>query len=124
MKIIIDDTTTLSEIHKEFSMQFPFLKLKFFNFQNETNPLFSKMTLITDTRKTILDIRQYPYAGPIIIKENQKVISMENNWKKNLGINVQVFRKSGNSWLETLPTNNLTLAEQNKIGEEKSNDLD
>ncbi len=120
MKIIIDNNTTLYEIQKEFTLHFPYLKLKFFHLNNESNNKFSKTNMITDSSITLMGIGNVYYSGHININEKQKVISLENYLKKKFGINAQVFRKYGNTWLETITTNGLTLAEQNKEGAEMS----
>jgi tyrosyl-tRNA synthetase len=55
----------------------------------------------------------------IKIDELMKVAELEGVFAKNFGLSVQVFRKSGNLWLQTTTTDNWTLAEQNQIAAEK-----
>jgi hypothetical protein len=118
MKIIIDDGAKLSEVQKEFSQHFPFLKLEFFNFDPFGFRNCSKENMITDTEKTIGDIRHVHRAGYISLNGHQKTNTIEEQFMENFGISVQVFRKSGNSWLETTTTDQWTLTEQNRKGEE------
>ena len=42
-----------------------------------------------------------------------KVAELENAFAKSFGFAVQVFRKSGNVWLQTTATDDWTLEEQN-----------
>ena len=41
---------------------------------------------------------------------------LEERFEKDFGLHVQVFRKSGNIWLETSVSDDLTLAQQNEKG--------
>ena len=58
--------------------------------------------------------------GDIQINEEMKVIELEKLFKDKFKLAVQVFRKSGNLWLETTMTDNWTLAQQNNHGREIS----
>jgi hypothetical protein len=46
------------------------------------------------------------------------VEELEKSFLVKFGLNVQVFRKSGKSWLETTITDKWTLEKQNTQGEE------
>lgn len=118
MEIIIHDSSKLCEIQKEFSKHFPYLKLEFFGFDPIEKKIFSKKNLITDTTKTLADVRHVHQSGHISINGHQKVRTFEQHFRENFGINIQVFRKSANTWLLTTTTDNWTLAEQNKKGKE------
>ena len=121
MEIIIHDSIKLCEIQKEFSKHFPYLKLEFFGFQPEQKMVFTRENLITDTTQTLGDVRHLHRIGHISINGHLKVNTLEQNFQENYGINVQVFRKSANTWLLTTTTDNWTLVEQNKKGEEMNN---
>ena len=43
-----------------------------------------------------------------------KVAELENDFSGQFGLQVQVFRKSGEVWLQTTKTDNWTLIEQNQ----------
>jgi hypothetical protein len=49
-----------------------------------------------------------------------KVSELENLFKRKYKLNIQVFRKSGNAWLETTVTDAWTLDKQNQEGIELS----
>lgn len=118
MEILIDDNTLISDIQKEFNSHFPFLKLEFFEFDINGKSVNSKDHLITDTKQPINKIRHIHLAGRISMNGHQKVSTFEQHFRENFGVNVQVFRKSGNAWLQTITTDSWTLAEQNAKGEE------
>lgn len=118
MEILIDDASRLCDIQKEFSKHFPYLKLEFFGPQPEQEKVFTRKNLITDTRQTLGDVRHLHCLGHISIYGHLKVSTLEQNFRENYGINVQVFRKSGNIWLETTVTDDWTLSKQDRKGRE------
>ena len=123
MEIIIDDNSKLCEIQEEFSMRFPYLKLEFFEFEPANKKFFLKENLITDKNKTIGQIRHVHLFGRVSINGHQKVSTLEKHFRENFGINIQVFRKSANTWLQTINTDSWTLTEQNRKGEEMDNSI-
>ncbi|HET6225550.1 MAG TPA: hypothetical protein VFF27_04670 [Bacteroidia bacterium] len=124
MELLIHDSYKLSEIQEEFSKHFPYLKLEFFNLDpTKSTQMFSKQNLITQLHKTLAEVRHIHTAGHLSINGHQKVSTLEKHFAKDFGINIQVFRKSCNNWLQTTATDEWTLSEQNKIGEEMEVDL-
>lgn len=122
MQLTIHDSYKLSEIREEFSRHFPYLKLEFFSFAAGEKKIFSEKNLVTDGTKLLGDVRHFHNFGHLSINGHQKVGTLEQNFLKTFGIDVQVFRKSGKVWLQTTDTDNWTLAEQNKKGEEMENE--
>lgn len=118
MKITLDDNKKLCEIQKEFNKHFPFLKLEFFESKSAMKGIFSKKNLIQDTDKTLKEIAWKNKSGDMNISSSQKVHDVEKQFVEKFGIYIQVFRKSHNCWLLTNATDNWTLFEQNKRGEE------
>ena len=56
----------------------------------------------------------------IDISPSMTVRELENECEKLFGICLQVYRRSGNLWLETTMTENWTISHQNKSGSEIS----
>ncbi|HTA81877.1 MAG TPA: hypothetical protein VK783_03020, partial [Bacteroidia bacterium] len=56
----------------------------------------------------------------LTILPKMRVVDLEQGIRDTFGLSIQVFRKSGNAWLETTTTVDWTLDEQNRIGEEMS----
>lgn len=123
MEILINDTCTLSEIGALFSAHFPYLKLQFYGFEPDKEKVFRKENRLTDLSKTLKEVRHNHLPGSIGINGHQKVSTLEHNFSKQYGLNVQVFRKSGETWLQTITTDDWTLAEQNKMGFDMSRDV-
>jgi len=117
----------ISDIQKEFNSVFPFLKLEFFYNKNLSH---SKLSIreITPRISQQADSQKSNSDGFIKINGEMRVNELEDIFQKNFGLSVQVFRKSGNLWLETTMTDNWTLQHQNNHGREisaeakKSND--
>lgn len=123
MKIIIDDQQTIANIRDSFNKRFPFLKLEFFSKRhNSGHP--SSMKFLINPNATIKECRTIHHSGEITITPDMKVNELEQLFWNKYGLGVQVFRKSGASWLETILTDIWTLAEQNAEGESLSKGID
>ncbi|MBL7779341.1 MAG: hypothetical protein JNK66_13760 [Chitinophagales bacterium] len=119
MEIIINDTRVISDIQREFSSHFPFLKLEFFDTPHRENEALPKSKIFT-TDKKLGSCRKKHNTGLLEILPQQKVRDLENSMWNNFGLSAQVFRKSGNLWIETSLTDSWTLEQQNREGYEMS----
>ncbi len=119
MHLHIGPDRLISDIQKEFNNMFPFLKLEFFNNRSFSRSGFSAQKIISQNRK-IGDTQSGIVNANIEIGEQMKVNELESIFKNQFSLAVQVFRKSGNIWLETTMTDNWTLQQQNKHGREIS----
>jgi len=113
----------ISEIQQEFNSAFPFLKIEFFNNKSFTRSDFSVKQIISPNRK-LGDCNPVLTGGNIDIEEDMKVNELEKLFKDKFNLAIQVFRKSGNLWLETTMTDSWTLQQQNKHGREITNGKD
>jgi len=116
MEIIIDNHTTLDEIQKAFNDHFSCLKLEFFVFESGAETLYSKKNMVTDRNRKVAELSHFSVPVSIRIHAKQKVSTLEKQFKREAGLEVQVFRKSGSSWIETGATDDWTLSYQNKTG--------
>ena len=119
MTITIDDNKTVSEIQEQFNAHFPYLRLEFFCFCDTNYSGYSN-------RKTKLGseylskCRTLHNVGMLSISPQTTVTELENTLMTVFGLSVEVFRKSGKTWLKTSLTDDWTLEEQNKQGESLS----
>jgi hypothetical protein len=102
----------ISEIQEEFNTAFPYLKIEFFNTKTFSRSDFSARQLIPHNRR-LGDNQLNTIKGNIEIE-------LEQLFKNQFSLAVQVFRKSGNLWLETTMTDSWTLQQQNNHGKEIS----
>jgi hypothetical protein len=119
MTLKIDANRTISEIREEFTGLFPYLKLEFFKTSHEAAEASRKREMIKTDEKMSKISRNQKF-GSLKLSPVLTVASLEAAMRDQFGLNVQVFRKSGNVWLETTITDNLTLQTQNALGKEKS----
>lgn len=117
MIIHLSKNKTIGEIQKEFNEYFPFLKLGFFTKSHKPYEGNGKANLMSPDSK-INSLKKDPIE--VEITENMSVNELEQMFKVEFGLNVQVFRKSGKSWLETTITDNWSLKKQNEEGRELS----
>ena len=115
MIMYITDTKTLREVKMEFQDKFPFLKIEFYRGTHaEGQGSLEKDHL--DETMTIGQARKIHKDGEMGIHGNLKVSSLEQTFQEDYGLNVQVFRRSGELWLQTTSTDEWTLSEQNEKG--------
>lgn len=121
MKITISDEIKISTIQEKFNRFFPYLKLEFFSKSHETGTGTAKK-FIQENSKTLkqCQTKQSINNSRITIIPNMTVTNLEQLFHDLYGLEVQVFRKSGKTWLETTVTDGWTLEEQNRQGEDLS----
>jgi hypothetical protein len=116
MKLVINDSKTIKQVQDEFSSMFPYLKIEFFTKPHEARA-GSKKQLLVGSNLSIGDIRKSHENGELYIVPHMTVTSLEQNFQMIFGLSVQVFRRSGKVWLETINTDYWTLAQHNELGE-------
>lgn len=105
--MLIQDEKKLKKVQEEFREKFPHLKIEFYGPDGKT-PL--------NPESTIGKVRTNHNEGEVSIHGNVKVKTLELAFKEVYGLNVQVFRQSGDIWLQTTSTDDWTLHEQNRKG--------
>ncbi|HKR07185.1 MAG TPA: hypothetical protein VJY62_21285 [Bacteroidia bacterium] len=113
--IAIDGKQTIATLQKEFNKTFPFLKIEFFREPCIKGKGNSKDKMIL-TNEIISRLQRKKQSGKILFTNQTPVRELEENFLNKFGICMQVFRKSGNVWLETTSTDDWTLEQQNEEG--------
>ncbi|MCX8080373.1 MAG: hypothetical protein N3F09_03955 [Bacteroidia bacterium] len=119
MKISINgkENLCIADIQKEFETAFPYLKIEFFRKKHKSYEGSPKADLLDkNTPINKLTSRK----GSIEIHEDLTVNEVEKIFEDAFGLHVQIFRKSGKSYLETSVTDGWTLKKQNEVGKEIS----
>jgi hypothetical protein len=122
MIIEIDDTKTIEMVIKEFSGYYPFLKIEFFDAPHGWQQASSFNYLLPKDKK-IGEIRKKHTPGVVEIHSWHKTGSVEQVFKKKIGLNIQVFRRQGSEWIQTVGTDELTLEQQNEIAQHATQEL-
>lgn len=111
----INDHLTLRDLQREFHLLFPGLKLEFYREAHEEGK-GSPMKTHLDPTLSIALARTKHTEGELEIRANMSVNDLEQAFYNQYGLNAQVFRKSGNLWIQTTVTDSWTLDTQNKKG--------
>ena len=110
MKLEINKDSSVSDIQKQFSEHYPGLKLEFYK-QKPVDGMNTKEALEADS--------SFKKEATISIAKDRTVEDFEKDFWDKLKIAAQVFRKSGNIWLQTTRTDDWTLETQNAKGSDQ-----
>lgn len=119
MRLQISPNRLVSDVQKEFNSAFPFLKIEFFRnkaYQQSEIPVYQ----MVPPNQKIGSIQKVITDGDLDINGDMKVKDVEKLFNLQFSLLAQVFRRSGNLWLQTTMTDNWTLAQQNEHGREIS----
>ena len=115
MELRINDQITIRELQQQFSAEFPYLKLEFFDIPPTFDGL-PKLHMYPNHR-LLGTCRKMPHGGTLEITPNDTVEMLEKTFWKDFGLSTEVFRKSGNLWIETTLSDSWTLKRQNEEGQ-------
>jgi len=118
--MVITDNKKLRDIQNEFNKVFPFLKIEFYSGAHHSGE-GSHIEDRLNPESLLKDIREIHSKEGLVIREEMKVSEFEKSFLQKYGLNVQVFRKSGNLWMQTTATDFWTLMEQNRKGSSSTN---
>lgn len=113
--MVITSKKKLVALKKEFHAMFPFLRIEFYSGQHEVGK-GSPKELQLDQDKTIFEVSGKEINENYEVLPTMTVKEVEMYFDNHLGLNVQVFRKSGNLWIQTSATDHWTLEQQNRKG--------
>ena len=112
MKILVQSNRTLADLQKDFQEIFPYLKLEFYAAQHKAGIKSHRLS----TELSLANCRHNKEVGLITIRTSDTVRHLEDEFREKFGLYAQVFRKSGNMWIETSLTDGWTLLQQNQEG--------
>lgn len=118
MKLYIEKESLVDDIKRVFTACYPFLKLEFYKKQISPNNYSQRKEAIS-SRASLIGLAKVPDKRMIDIDNDRTVAELENEFA-SLGLVAEVFRRSGNVWVETSLTSDWTLGQQNLEGEEIS----
>ncbi len=111
MKIVINDHRKIYAIQKEFSGQFPNLKIEFFAKPSKTGSTPS--TKVVSSSKKLLECRSTHTEGVIEVFPSMYTLDLKDNFRDVYGLSVEIVGKSGKGLGEGPGGERLTLQEQN-----------
>ncbi len=111
----IQDSRSIKSIQEEFHQLFRGLKMVFYQTRHDEHEGSEKgMEYAPDHKLSDLRVRQT--EGGIEILPDMTVRELEQAFEELFGLHIQIFRKSGGVWLQTIQTDDWTLAKQNEKG--------
>ena len=119
MKMHIHSNDTLEQVQRWFSSEFPYLKLEFFTRPHGRGKPTEKQFLV-NVKRTVDSCNPALREATVSIPTAMTVQELESVFQDELGLYIQVFRKSGKVWLETTATDDWSLFKQNEEGQELS----
>lgn len=111
----ITNNKTISDLQEEFSSMYPGLRIEFYVSGHTSYEATPKSEAI-DKDTTIKSIRNAGAEGDMELAPGMSVAYVESELKKRYDLNVQIFRKSADLWLQTSTTDDWTLEKQNTKG--------
>jgi PAS domain-containing protein len=115
MKIHLTTYKTIGQVQDEFSKAFPCLSLAFFSRPHRAFRSSPPEFCISDRKQTLGPLREVHRDGVLYIDPGMRTWEVEQLFERKFGLHVQVLRKSGDRWLITSTTDDLTLREQNRL---------
>ena len=116
MTLCIEKESRIDDIKKAFTDCYPFLKIEFYKRQFSSPGHPEKKEIILSS-PALMQLANLPDKKFIDISSSRTVGEVENAFAV-LGLIAEIFRKSGNVWVETSLTSDWTLQQQNLEGEE------
>ena len=110
--MFIDNNTTTQELTNAFASDFPFLKIEFYKKGHDHFHGSPKKEEIKEEKK-LSDLNPDLSSGELNWEKAMSVDKLETIFEETFGLHIQVFRKSGDQWLQTSITDHWTLEKQN-----------
>ena len=117
IKMKITKKRSVKDLKIEFRNMFPKLKIEFYTRKHDHFEGSKEKELIGDDI-LLGDLNPELEDGTFEIKENMLVDEFETQIDDKFGLHTQVFRKSGNQWLQTSITDNWSLEKQERKAEQ------
>jgi len=115
MQLYIDGETRIRYLQHTFNAEYPFLKIDFL--KDGSAIKFSQKAEKVLPDEQVKRVGKLNGADHLSVNKQKTVAQLKKDLKEFFGLTAEVFRKSGNVWIETSLTDNWTLEQQNNEGE-------
>ena len=99
--MLIDNKTTTQQLASAFASDFPYLKIEFYKKGHDHFHGSPKNEEIKEDKK-LSELNPEISSGDINWENTMSVDSLETIFEEKFGLHMQVFRKSGDQWLQIL----------------------
>lgn len=110
----INRSSTIRELNEQFTKQFPFLKITFHRSEHADHEGSPAGTEIDENK--LLSELGVDHDEAFAVTEDLSVGAFEEAMEVKYGLHVQVSRRSGDLWLQTVSTDDWSLKDQNEKG--------
>ena len=118
MTFRIEQNSSVADIQHAFSLEYPYLKIEFFEPCHRSVPPRKRKGVSGET--TLGNIGKILSPADLEFNEETSVAELEEKFQDMFGISAQVYRRAGNIWIETNITDKWTLKHQNEQGRQLS----
>ena len=118
MRLSIYGERLITDVQNQFASVYPFLKIEFFKNVDFSQSLYPRQRQMAHNLQLKDAWTSKKGEGELFIEDVMTVNDLESSFRNQFGLAAQVFRRSGNIWLETSITNGWTLKQQNDHGRE------
>ena len=105
----IKHTDTIKSVQEQFSTSYPYLKLQFYKKPHKDHDGSLKKDEVNGD-VNISELSGKTDDVTVSIESSVSVSELESTFEERAGLHVQVFRKSGDAWLQTSATDHWSLA--------------
>jgi hypothetical protein len=122
MLLKIHDNLLIEDIQEHFSKCFPNLKIEVYSSPHHWKKGSLEKDIISPGTP-IGEIRKSHSSGVLEIKSSDRVGDVENKFKKIFDLNVQIFRKEDDCWIQTTSTDLYTLEQEAELSRKSKTTL-
>ena len=115
--LCIYQNRSIGDVQRDFTCLYPFLKIDFYKSDGASGSSAKRKHLPNSIPLKTAGLNK---NGHLELSDAMTVGQLENIFRAEYGLSVQVSRKSGILWLETTMTDSWTLKQQNEHGKELS----
>ena len=108
MLLSVNDEKTVADLQDKFNECFPYLKIEFYNTRHQWQHASAEGHEVSGDKK-IGDIRKNHDSGTFEIKSSYKTGRVEQDFRHQFGLFVQVFFIMDDVWVQSVATDDLTL---------------
>lgn len=122
MSINITSQLTIGELKQQFAGTYPHLRLAFYRPHQSLSFIMLHQEL--PSHKLLESFRREGMPGRFDINASDKVRTLEQRFREEYQLEVQVIRYSGSNWIMTTTTDEYTLTEQEQLGKEMATEVE
>lgn len=116
LKLKISPERTIAQVQKQFNDAFPHVKLVFFHKRHQAYEGSAAKDMINEPDVLLGTLSKRVKEAEFLIEPTMPTWQLERLFETEYGLHVQLFRQSGNLWLETSRTDDLSIEQQNAKG--------